>query len=145
LYAFFKAIQGDEKENPKALSQPLILPLALLINSVVNKNDMKEVMYKLGLPISVLQKQVEGEAQNDRLYLPLLFIVETTLAKVKIEQESPTAMQLALDDFIGEYGRLNPDTAARYFHIGSILLSQKNYDAASTCHYEALDIRLMLY
>ena len=52
LYAFFKAIQGDEKENPKALSQPLILPLALLINSVADNNDMKEVMYKLCLPIS---------------------------------------------------------------------------------------------
>jgi tetratricopeptide (TPR) repeat protein len=77
--------------------------------------------------------------------LPLLFIVENTLAKVKIKQESPTAMQLALDNFIEEYGRLNPDTAARYYNIGLILFAQKNYDAASTCHYEALDIRLMLY
>ena len=67
LYAFFKAIQGDEKENPKALSQPLILPLALLINSVADDNDMKEVIYKLGLPISKLQKEIEAEAQNDRL------------------------------------------------------------------------------
>jgi tetratricopeptide (TPR) repeat protein len=145
LYAFFKAIQGDEKENPKALSQPLILPLALLINSVANDNDMKEVMYKLCLPISKLQNEIEAEAQNDRLYLPLLFIVETTLANVKIEQESPAAMQLALDNFIGEYGRLNPDTAARYYNIGQILLLQKDCDAALTCHYEALDIRLKLY
>ena len=145
LYAFFKAIQCDEKENPKALSQPLILPLALLINSVADDNDMKEVIYKLGFPISKLQKEIEAEAQNDRLYLPLLFVVETTLARVKIEQESPAAMQVALDNFIGEYGRLNPDTAARYHNIGKILLIQKDYDAASTCHYEALDIRLKLY
>ena len=145
LYAFFKAIQGDEKENPKALSQPLILPLALLIYSVADNNDMKEVMYKLCLPISKLQNEIEAEAQNDRLYLPLLLIVETTLAKVKIEQESPAAMQLALDNFIGEYGRLNPDTAARYYNIGKILLIQKDYDAALTCHYETLDIRLKLY
>jgi tetratricopeptide (TPR) repeat protein len=145
LYAFFKAIQGDEKENPKALSQPLILPLALLINFVADDNDMKEVIYKLGLPISKLQKEIEAEAQNDRLYLPLLFVVETTLAHVKIEQESPAAMQLALDNFIGEYGRLNPGTAARYHNIGHILLSQKDYDAALTCHYETLDIRLKLY
>jgi tetratricopeptide (TPR) repeat protein len=145
LYAFFKAIQGDEKENPKALSQPLILPLALLIKSIADDNDMKEVIYKLGLPISKLQKEIEAEAQNDRLYLPLLFVVETTLAHVKIEQESPAAMQLALDNFIEEYGRLNPDTAARYYNIGKILLSQKDYDAALTCHYETLDIRLKLY
>ena len=145
LYAFFKAIQGDKKENPKALSQPLILPLALLINSVADNNDMKEVKYKLGLPISKLQNETEAEAQNDRLYLPLLFIVETTLANVKIEQQSPAAMQLALDNFIGEYGRLNQDTAARYYNIGRILLIQKDYDAALTCHYETLDIRLKLY
>ena len=151
LYAFFKAIQEDdcadknEDENPKAVSQPLILPLALLFNDIVKCYDMKEVMFKLGLPISKLQKEIEAEAQNDRLYLPLLFVVETTLANVKIEQESPAAMQLALDNFIGEYGRLNPDTAARYYNIGIILLSQKDYDAALTCHYEALDIRLKLY
>jgi tetratricopeptide (TPR) repeat protein len=151
LYAFFKAIQEDdcavekENENPKALSQPLILALALLINKIANYHDMKEVMYKLGLPISKLQKEVEAKAKNDRLYLPLLFIVENTLAGVKIEQESPASLQLALDNFIGEYGRLNPDTATRYRNIGSILCTQKNYDAALTCHYEALDIRLKLY
>ncbi|CAB4024337.1 Nephrocystin-3 [Paramuricea clavata] len=151
LYAFFKAIQEDdcadenEDENPKPLRQPLILPLALLFNDVVKCYDMKEVMFKLGLPISQLQKEIKAEAQNDRLYLPLLFVVETTLANVKIEQESPAAMQFALDNFIGEYGRLNPDTAARYFNIGTILLSQKDYDTALTCHYEALDIRLKLY
>jgi tetratricopeptide (TPR) repeat protein len=151
LYAFFKAIQEDycadenEDENPKAISQPLILALALFIYHIAYKNDMKEVIYKLGLPISQLKKKIEVEAHNDRLYLPLLFIVENTLAKVKMEQESPTAMKLALDDFIGEYGRLNPDTAARYYNIGNILLSQKDYDAALTCHYQALDIRLKLY
>ena len=151
LYAFFKAIQEDdcadenENENPKALSQPLILALALFIYHIAYNNDMKEVIYKLGLPISQLKKKIEVEAHNDRLYLPLLFIVENTLAEVKMEQESPAAMQFALDNFIGEYGRLNPDTAARYYNIGNILLSQKYYDAALTCHYEALDIRLKLY
>ena len=151
LYAFFKAIQeGDcadekENENPKAFSQPLISALALLINYIAYVYDMKEVIYKLGLPISQLQKEVEAEARNDRLYLPLLFIVENTLAEVKIEQESPAAMQLALDNFIKEYGGLNPDTAARYHNIGLILCKQKNYDAALRCHYEALDIRLKLY
>ena len=151
LHAFFKAIQvggcADEKENenPKALSQPLILALALFIYHIAYNNDMKEVIYKLGLPISQLKKKIEVEAHNDRLYLPLLLIVENTLAQVKIEQESPAAMQLALDNFIGEYGRLNPDTAARYYNIGNILLSQKDYDAALTCHYETLDIRLKLY
>ncbi|CAB3985432.1 Nephrocystin-3 [Paramuricea clavata] len=151
LYAFFKAIQGvdcaDEKkdENPKASSQPLILPLALLINHIVECYDMKEVMFKLGLPVSMLLKKVEAEALNDRLYLPLLFLVESTLAEVKIKQESPAELQVALNIFIGGYGRLNPDTAARYYNIGLILCRQKNYDAASTCHYEALDIRLTLY
>ena len=151
LYAFFKTIQEDdcaeekENENPKALSQPLMLPLALLFNDIVKCNDVKEVMFKLGLPISKLQKEVEAEVQNDRLYLPLLFIVENTLAKVNIEQESPAAMQLALDNFIEEYGRLNPDTAARYYNIGNILCAQKNYDAASTYHDEALSIRHQLY
>ncbi|CAB3988402.1 Nephrocystin-3, partial [Paramuricea clavata] len=151
LYAFFKAIQEDdcadenEDGNPKAVSQPLILPLALLFNDIAECYDMKEVMFKLGLPVSKLQKEIEAEAQNDRLYLPLLFVVETTLANVKIEQESPAAMQLALDNFIGEYGRLNPDTAARYYNIGLILYEQKKYDAALTCYYEALDIRLKLY
>ena len=151
LYTFFKAIQEydcvDEKENenPKALCQPLILALVLLIKKIANCYDMKEVKYKLGFSIFKLQKEVEAEAQNDRLYLPLLFIVETTLAEVKIEQESPAAMQLALDNFIGEYGQLNPDTAARYFNIGLILCTQKDYDAALTCHYQALDIRLKLY
>jgi tetratricopeptide (TPR) repeat protein len=151
LYAFFKAIQEDdcavekENENPSALSQPLILPLALLINTIANCHDMKKVMYRLGLPISKLQKEVEAEAQNDRLYLPLLLLVENTLANVKIEQESLAAMQLALGNFIEEYGRLNPDTAARYYNIGLILRTQKNYDAALTCHYKALDIRLKLY
>ena len=151
LYAFFKAIQEydcvDEKENekPKALCQPLVLALVFLIKKIANCYDMKEVTYKLGFSIFKLQKEVEAEAQNDRLYLPLLFIVETTLAEVKIEQESPAAMQLALDNFIGEYGQLNSDTAARYFNIGLILCTQKNYDAALTCHYQALDIRLKLY
>jgi tetratricopeptide (TPR) repeat protein len=151
LYAFFKAIQEDdcadenENENPKAISQPLILALALFIYHIAYKNDMKEVIYKLGLPISQLKKKIEVEAHNDRLYLPLLFIVEKTLAKVKMEQESPAAMQFALDKFIGEYGRLNPDTASRYYNIGKILLSQKDYDAALTCHFETLDIRLKLY
>jgi tetratricopeptide (TPR) repeat protein len=151
LYAFFKAIQEDDcadendDENPKALSQPLILPLALLINDIVECYDMKEVMFKLGLPVSKLLKEVEAEARNNRLYLPLLFLVQNTLANVKIKQESPAALQVALDNFIGEYGRLNPDTAARYHNIGLILGSQKNYDAASTCHYQALDIRLMVY
>jgi hypothetical protein len=151
LYSFFKAIQEDdcavekESENPKALGQPLILALALLINKIAYCHDMKEVMYKFGLPISMLQKEVEAEAKNDRLYLPLLFIVENTLAKVKIEKEGPAALQLALDNFIEENGRLNPDTAARYENIGLILHKQKNYDAALTCHYKALDIRLMLY
>jgi tetratricopeptide (TPR) repeat protein len=124
------------------------LPLALLINFVANDNDMKEVIYKLGLPISKLQKEIEAEAQNDRLYLPLLFIVETTLANVKIEQESPAAMQLALDNFIGEYGRLNPDTAAGYYNIGKILLIEKDMSLRNmtlTCLYETLDIRLKLY
>ena len=102
-------------------------------------------MYTLGLPISKLQKEVEAEAQNDRIYLPLLFLVENTLADVKLEQESPAALQLALDDFIGEYGRINPDTAARYYNIGLILYEQENYDAALTYFYEALDIRLKLY
>ena len=97
LYAFFKAIQegdcADEKENgnQKALSQPLILALALFIYHIAYNNDMNEVMCKLGFPISQLQKKVEAEAKNDRLYLPLLFVVETTLAKVKIEQEGPAA------------------------------------------------------
>jgi hypothetical protein len=151
LYAFFKAIQeydcADEKENenPKALSQPLIFVLALLINSIAKNNDLKEVIYKLCLPISKLQKEVEVEAQNDSLYLPLLFLVETPLADVKIEQESPAALQLALDNFIGEYGRINLDTAARYYNIGLILYEQENYDAALTYCYEALDIRLKLY
>jgi tetratricopeptide (TPR) repeat protein len=151
LHAFFKAIQEDdcadenENENPKALSQPLILTLALFIYHIAYNNDMKEVIYKLGLPISQLKKKIEVEAHNDRLYLPLLFIVENTMAQVKMEQESPAAMQFALDNFIGEYGRLNPDTAARYYNIGNILLSQKDYDAALTCHYETLDIRLKLY
>ena len=151
LYAFFKAIQEDdcadenENENPKALSQPLILTLALFIYHIAYKNDMKEVIYKLSLPISQLKKKIEVEAHNDRLYLPLLFIVENTLAKVKMEQENPAAMQFALDNFIGEYGRLNPDTAARYYNIGKILLSQKDYDAALRCHYETLEIRLKLY
>ena len=119
LYAFFKAIQefdcADEKENenPNALCQPFILPLALLINSIAKDNDLKEVIYKLGLPISKLQKEVEAVAQNDRLYLPLLFLVQNTLADVKIKQESPVALQLAIDNFIDENGRLNPDTAAR--------------------------------
>jgi tetratricopeptide (TPR) repeat protein len=151
LYAFFQAIQeGDcadekekENENPNALSQPLILPLVLLINFIVHFHGMKEVMYKLGLPISKLQKEVEDKAQNDRLYLPLLFIVDNTKAKIK--QESPAAMQLDLDNFIQEYGRLNPDTAKRFSNIGIILCKQKTYDAALTCHYEALDIRLKLY
>jgi hypothetical protein len=108
LYAFFKAIQEDdcadekENENPKALTQPLILPLALKINSIAYHNDMTEVLYKLGLPISMLRKEVEAQAQNDRLYLPLLFIVENTLAKTKVEQESPAALQQVLDNFIGE-------------------------------------------
>ena len=151
LYAFFKAIQeddrpdGKENENPKALCQPLILPLALLYRDTAECYDMNEVMYKLGLPISKLLNEVEAEAQSDRLYLPLLLIVESTLAKVKIKQESPAALQLALDNFIGEYGRLSPDTAARYYNNGLILRTQKNYDAALTCHYEALDIRLKLY
>jgi tetratricopeptide (TPR) repeat protein len=149
---FFEAIQegdcADEKEdeNPKALSQPLISTLALLINSIAFDYDMKEVMYKLCLLISQLRKKVESEAQCDRLYLPLLFIVENTLARVKIEQESPSAIQLALNNFTGEYGRLNLDTAVRYYNnIGLILCRQKNYDATLTCHYEAQDIRLELY
>jgi tetratricopeptide (TPR) repeat protein len=151
LYAFFKAIQeddcADEKENeyPKALSQPLILALSLLINSIAYENDIKEVMYKLGLPISQLQKKVEAEAQNDSLYLPLLLIVETTLAKVKIEEDSVAVLQFALDNFVEENGRLNPDTAARYYNIGLILWRQENYDASLRSHYEALDIRLKLY
>ncbi|CAB3995377.1 Nephrocystin-3 [Paramuricea clavata] len=151
LYAFVKAIQeGDcadekENENPKALSQPLILALTLLIYHIAKNNDMEEVIYKLGLPISQLKKKIEAEAHNDRLYLPLLFIDESTLAKVKMDQESPAAMQFALDNFIGEYGRLNSHTAARYYNIGNILLRQNDYDAALTCHYEALDIRLKLY
>ena len=151
LYAFFKAIQEDdcadekENENRKALRQPLILPLALKINSVAYYNDLKEVMYKVGLPISELRKEVEAEAQNDRLYLPLLLIIENTLAKTKVEQESPAALQLALDNFIEENGRLNPDTAKRYYTIGKILRKQKNYDASLRSHYEALDIRLKLY
>jgi tetratricopeptide (TPR) repeat protein len=151
LYAFFKAIQEDdcadenEDENSKALSQPLMLPLALLINNTAECYDMKEVMFKLDLPISKLQKEVEAEVQNDRLYLPLLLLVETTLAKVKIKQESPAALQVALNNFIAEYGRLNPDTAARYYYIGKILCAQKNYDAASTYHDEAISIRHQLY
>ena len=151
LYAFFEAIQEDDcadekdNENRKAFRQPLILPLALKINSIVYYNDMKEVMYKLGLPISKLQKEVEAEAQNNRLYLPLLLIVENTLAKIKIEQESPAALQLALDNFIEENGRLNQDTAKRYYCIGKILRQQKNYEASLRSHYEALDIRLKLY
>ena len=151
LLAFFKAIQeGDcadekENENPKALSQPLILALALFIYHIAYNNDMKEVIYKVCLPISQLKKKIEVEAHNDRLYLPLLFIVENTLAKLKMEQESPAAMQFALDNFIGEYGRLNSYTAARCYNNGKILLIQKDYDAALTCHYETLDIRLKLY
>ena len=151
LLAFFKALQEDdcadekENENPKALSQPLILPLSLFIYHIAYNNDMKEVIYKLGLPISQLEKKIEVEAHNDRLYLPLLFIVENTLAKVKMEQENPAAMQFALDHFIGECGRLNEVTAAMYYNIGKILLSQKDYDAALTCNYETLDIRLKLY
>ena len=149
LYAFFKAIQeddcADQKENRKALRQPLILLLALKINSIGYYNDLKEVMHKLGFSISKLQKEVEAEAQNDRLYLPLLFIVENTLARIKVQQESPAALQLALDNFIEENGRLNPDTAKRYYTIGRILRKQKNYDASLKFHYEALDIRLELY
>ena len=51
LYAFFKAIQEDdcaeekENENAKALSQPLILALALLINFIADCYGMKEIMY----------------------------------------------------------------------------------------------------
>jgi tetratricopeptide (TPR) repeat protein len=151
LSAFFKAIQeggcadAKENENQKALSEPLILSFGLLINSIAYNNDMKEVMYKLGLPISQLQKEVKVEAQNDHLYRPLLLIVETTLAKSKIKQESPAALQLALDNFMEENGWLNPDTAERYFDIGKILCAQKNYDAALTYHREALAIRLKLY
>jgi tetratricopeptide (TPR) repeat protein len=151
LYAFFKAIQEDdcadenEDENPKALTQPLILPLALLINDIVECYDMKEVMYKLDLPVFKLLKEVEAVGRNDRLYLPLLLLAESTLANVKIQQESPAALQVALNNFIGEYGRLNPDTAASYHNIGLILYVQDNYDAALTCHCQALDIRLMLY
>jgi tetratricopeptide (TPR) repeat protein len=149
LYAFFKAIQEDdcadkkEDENPKALSQPLILMLAFLIYTMADCYDMKEVILKLGLPISKLQKEVEAEAQSNHLYLPLLLLIET--AKVKIKQESPAALQFALDNFIKKYGRLNQDTANRYWHIGEILRKQKNYDAALKSHYEALDIREKLY
>ena len=86
-----KAIRKKENGNQKALSQPLILALALFIYHIAYNNDVNEVMCKLGFPISQLQKKVEAEAKNDRLYLPLLFVVETILAKVKIEQEGPAA------------------------------------------------------
>ncbi|CAB4021869.1 WD repeat-containing alr2800, partial [Paramuricea clavata] len=152
LCAFFKGIQkdvyADEKEDSsqpliEALTQPLIVMLAFLIYFIADCYDMKEVMYKLGLPISKLQKEIEAEAQNDRLYLPLLLLVESS--GVRIKQESPAALQLALDNYIKEYGRLNPDTAERYWHIGEILCAQKNYDAALTSLKEALDIREKLH
>jgi tetratricopeptide (TPR) repeat protein len=152
LCDFFKGIQEDVYANEKedssqplieALTQPLIMMLAFLIYFIADCYDMKEVMYKLGLPISKLQKEIEAEAQNDRLYLPLLLLVESS--GVRIKQESPAALQLALDNFIKEYGRLNPDTAERYWHIGEILCAQKNYDAALTSLKEALDIREKLH
>jgi tetratricopeptide (TPR) repeat protein len=150
LYAFFKDIQEDdcadekENENPKASSQPLIL--ALLINDIAYDNEC-DMKYKLGLQISQLQKTVEAEAQNDRLYLPLLLIVENALRKIKykIERENPAALLLAIDNFIKENGRQNPDTAVRYYCIGKALYRQDNYDAALRSHYEALEIRLKLY
>ncbi|CAB4023195.1 Nephrocystin-3 [Paramuricea clavata] len=152
LYAFFKAIQEDdcadkkENEKPKALNQPIILPLAMVIFGIAyKKKDMKEVMYKLGVPISQLQKEVETEAQSDRPYLPLLFLVECMLGMVKVKQESPAALQLVVDNFIDENGRINPDTAEKYYNMGLILCEQKNYDASLKSHYEALDIRLKLY
>ena len=151
LYAFFKAIQEDdcadekENENPKALSQPLILALALFIYHIAYNNDMKEVIYKLGLSLSKLRKEVEAEAQNNRLYRSLLLLVENAVLVVKIKRESPAALQLALDNFIEENGRLNSDTALRYYHIGGSLCKQRNYDASLRYHYEALDIKLKLY
>jgi hypothetical protein len=152
LCDFFKGIQEDVYANEKedssqplieALTQPLIMMLAFLIYFIADCYDMKEVMYKLGLPISKLEKEIEAEAQNDRLYLPLLLLVESS--GVRIKQESPAALQLALDNFIKEYGRLNPDTAERYWHIGEILCAQMNYDAALTSLKEALDIREKLH
>jgi hypothetical protein len=98
LYAFFKAIQEDdctdekENENPKAKSEPLILELGLLINFIADENDMKEVRHKLGLSISKLRKEVEVEAQNDRLYRPLLLLVENAVERVKIKKECPTVL-----------------------------------------------------
>ena len=151
LYAFFKAIQEDdctdekENENLKAKSEPLVLELGLLIHSIAECYDMNEVTYKLGLSISKLQKEVKVKAQNDRLYRPLLLLVETAVERVKINEESPTALQLALDNIIAEYGRLNADTAARYYYIGRTLGKLNNYDASLKSHYEALDIRLELY
>ncbi|CAB4027498.1 Nephrocystin-3 [Paramuricea clavata] len=155
LYAFFKAIQKDdcadekekekENENVKAKSEPLILELGLLINFIAEIYDMNEVMYKLGLQISQLQKEVEAEAKNDLLYRPLLLLIENAVLRVKIVQESPATLQLALDNFIEENGRLNPDTATRYYYIGKTLCRQNNYDASLRSHYEALDIRLKLY
>jgi tetratricopeptide (TPR) repeat protein len=151
LYAFFKAIQEDdctdEKENEKlkAKSEPLVLELGLLIHSIAECYDMNEVIYKLGLSISKLQKEVKVEAQNDRLYRPLLLLVENSVERVKINEESPTALQLALDNIIAENGRLNADTAARYYYIGRTLGKLNNYDASLKSHYEALDIRLELY
>ena len=67
------------------------------------------------------------------------------MERVKIKQESPTALQLALDNFIEENGRLSPDTAVKYYYIGTTLYRQNNYDASLRSHYEALDIRLKLY
>ena len=151
LYAFFKAIQEDDctdekdNENLKAKSEPLVLELGLLIHSIAECYDMNEVIYKLGLSISKLQKEVKVEAQKDRLYRPLLLLVETAVETVKINEESPTALQLALDNIIAEYGRLNADTAARYYYIGRTLGKLNNYDASLKSHYEALDIRLELY
>ncbi|CAB4036324.1 kinesin light chain-like [Paramuricea clavata] len=151
LYAFFKALQEDnctdEKENEslKAKSEPLVLELGLLIHSIAEGYNMNQVIYKLGLSISKLQKEVEVEAQNDRLYRPLLLLVETAVEGVKIKQESPEALQLTLDNFIAKNGRLNADTAARYHYIGKTLGKLNNYDASLKSHYEALDIRLELY
>ncbi|CAB4000232.1 nephrocystin-3-like, partial, partial [Paramuricea clavata] len=151
LCAFFKAIQqddcADEKEIEilKGKSEPLILELGLLIEVLACKYDMGEVIYRLGLSISKLRKEVEAEAQNDRLYRPLLLLVENAVLVVKIKQESPAALQHALDNFVEENGRLNSDTALRCYHNGECLSRQMNYEDSLRYHYEALDIRLKLY
>ena len=136
---------GEKHEATDSGSQPLLIAFTLLLSCLAKKYHMKSILEKLGSIVSQIRIKIERKAKCDRLYLPLLCLINRTLAEVNEHEEACHSLQHASDIARVQYGEGNKETGNILHVIGIERCNNQDYVPALQSLQQALDIRLKLF